>query len=444
MAGANNPSMTMLHSGMSEAVINELDLHGLPPLNLSTVDNRLIEKPPTNSLSDSALQFEVNFEPSSHYTDLRECELTLEYRCVNNADTGLAANDTAAPVNNLLHSLFESIQVLLNNEKITGNNEDYPYKAFFHNLLEFNKQGKEEFLAPTAMYVKDKAKQHDDTAGANTGFTSRRTMALGTGWKTLTGRLCLDIADQHKYIPPNTHIRFLFTRTKRDFYMIEATGGLFQVNIRNPVVSLRHVAVSDVALMEHAKLTKEHGPYNYDINRRKVTQYTLQGGASDHTFQALDSNQIPERIIVGLVSKEAASGKLEKNPFKFDHFKLEELDVSYNDKKHYLRADFANGDAVRAYHQFYVESGLYNIGKNIDLTYEDYMNGTALFAFDFTPDRAPEDANRKNLVKYGTLIFHLKFAQALESPVSVILFSQYDNLIQINETGQVVTDYNML
>ena len=109
-----------------------------------------------------------------------------------------------------------------------------------------------------------------------------------------------------------------------------------------------------------------------------------------------------------------------------------------------MRADFANGDAVRAYHQFYVESGLYNIGKNIDLTYEDYMNGTALFAFDFTPDRAPEDANRKNLVKYGTLIFHLKFAQALQSPVSVILFSQYDNLIQINETGQVVTDYNML
>ena len=436
---------TLLHSGMTEAVLSELDLHGLPPVNLCTIDNRVLEKPPVNALQDDGETFEINFEPSDLYTDLSETELTFDFKCVNETSgVALAVAKTSGPVSNLFHSLYESIQVLVNNEKITGNNEDYAYKAWIANLIDTTKHRKESVLCNTQLYVADTPGQCDTADAANTGFVKRRKIAAGGNWKTLTGRLCLDIVDQHKYIPPHTALRFIFTRSKPNFYMMETGADSFKINIRNPKLSLRRIAVADMTVVDHANHIKSMGPFNYDINRRKVTQYTLQQGAAEHQIQALDSNQIPERIIIGLVDKDAASGTKGKNPFNFQHYKLEEIDVSYNDKKISIKADFDGNNAVKAFHQFLVESGVYNLGKDIGVNYKAFLSGTTLFAFDLTPDRAPEDAYRKNLVKYGTLLYTFKFKDNLPNAVAVIVFSQYDNLIQIDGSGHVVTDYNML
>ena len=435
--------MSLIHPHGASCATSELDLHALPITQSDIVKSIKTEKTTTNALTANQTSFDFTFEKSNLYTDPSSALLKIEYQVCKTDGTPIAVTEDAAPVNNILHSLFSSVQLLINGEKVTGNSEEYPYKAYLLNLLSHDKETKETFLKGCVKWMKD-TKEHVGDRGDNEGWVSRRKEASSAATLCAIGRPVLDLMNQCKLLPSHCELKFIFDRSPKSFYMMGAANSTYYIKIVKANMSLRQVQVRDEVTEVHNRSVTDpkFGPFNYPITRTRVTKHTLNGGSQDYSWTQTDTTQIPSRVVIGLVKETASSGTITENPFNFTNFGIREIEVKFDEQKFELKTDFENNKITEAYHQLFSETGLQAAGRNCDISIEEFKDGYTLFAFDLTPDRAPEDV-RINLLKQGKLTYTLRFQTPTTHAISVIILSFYDNLIQLTHDRLPVTDYHM-
>ena len=78
--------------------------------------------------------------------------------------------------------------------------------------------------------------------------------------------------------------------------------------------------------------------------------------------------------------------------------------------------------------------------QNCNIDIEDYKSGYCLWGFDLTQDQGA-DQGHLHPMKSGNLRIELQFTKSLPTTVKVILYAEFDNLIEINALREVVTDY---
>ena len=70
---------------------------------------------------------------------------------------------------------------------------------------------------------------------------------------------------------------------------------------------------------------------------------------------------------------------------------------------------------------------------------EDYSGGYALYAFDLTPDLSEDD--HFNLNRDGSLRVDMKFANPLIATINVIVYAEFENVIEIDRNRNVLFHY---
>ena len=436
--------MSLIHPHGLTCAVGELDLHTLKVTQKDILKSQTITKTTNNALTDHTDSFDFTFEPTALYTDLSEAELYIECEVVDAAGTPLAVGDDAAPVNNVAQALFSSVQLILNGEKITGNNEEYALKSAILDTLCVEKRDKDTRLKGCQKWMPDTTGHMETRGDANAGWTARRAEFSSRRTHTLLMRPHLDLLKQCKLLPSHCGLKFIFERSHPNFYMHQAAGETFWIKITKAEMSLRQVTVRDEVVEVHNKVVSsaQMGPFNYPIHRVKVTKHTLDGGSQEYSWTQPDTTQIPSRLVLALVKETAVSGAKAENPFNFKHYNVREVAVKYDDQKYELKTDFAHGNTVRAYHNLFKETGLLASGLDCGITLEDFQDGYTLFAFDLTPDKTPEAA-RINLLKQGKLTIGLRFQAATTHAISAVICAFYDNNVQITADRLPVTDYHM-
>jgi len=71
---------------------------------------------------------------------------------------------------------------------------------------------------------------------------------------------------------------------------------------------------------------------------------------------------------------------------------------------------------------------------------DQYKNGCASFAFDLIPQLDSSDASFE-LIKHGNIRLELHFAAAIPHTLTVIVFAEHDNLLEIDRDRNVAFDY---
>ena len=436
--------MSLIHPHGPVCAVSELDLHALPITQQDILKSQTTVKTTNNALTAHTQSFDFTFEPTTLYTDLGDTELYLEYKVQKPDGTALAVGDEAAPVNNIGHSLFRSAQFLINGEKVTANNEDYATRAMLLDLLGTNKTEKKGKMAGCQKWEKDTAGHMDTKGAANIGWVARRRKCAAHDTHAVVLRPHLDMLSQCKFLPGHCELKFIFERSSKDFYMMQAADGTFFINITKAEMRVRQVVIRDEVVETHNKMLMDpkFGPFNYAITRTRVTKHTLDGGSLNYSWTQPDTTQVPSRIVLGLVKETSASGTKTENPFSFRHYDVSHVEVKFNDQKFELETHFADGMTQRAYNQLFKDTGIQACGIDCDLTIDEFEKGYTLFAFDLTPDRTPED-NRINLLRQGKLTISLRFRNALPHSVTTIICSFFDNNIQLNSDRLPVTDYYM-
>ena len=79
-----------------------------------------------------------------------------------------------------------------------------------------------------------------------------------------------------------------------------------------------------------------------------------------------------------------------------------------------------------------------NGGPNI--SYDKFANGYAIYGFDFSSDPSPY--NRcLDLIQEGKLSLDISLKTATSKPLTIIVYLEYDKVIEIDKDKNVTTNY---
>ncbi len=74
------------------------------------------------------------------------------------------------------------------------------------------------------------------------------------------------------------------------------------------------------------------------------------------------------------------------------------------------------------------------------ITREEYAGGYGLYAFDLSPDLSV--GGHFNLVKHGNLRLDIHFLNALAKTINVIIYAEFNNILEIDQSRNVIFDYS--
>ena len=181
----------------------------------------------------------------------------------------------------------------------------------------------------------------------------------------------------------------------------------------------------------------------YPVCRAETKVFSIPKGNRMANQENLFLGQLPKRLVIGMVENKAFNGDKEKNPFNFQHFDADYLALHVDGKQvpsKPLTPDFANGLCTRSYASLFTGTGYMGHDRGNQISCEEYAKGFTLFAFDLSADL--DDGGHFQLVKQGNLRLELHFKAALPETINVIVYAEFDNVIEVDKARNVLFDYS--
>ena len=257
------------------------------------------------------------------------CEVTVK---IVKADGSLPdTSKVVAPVNNILHSLFESVRLTINDVPITVSPNNYPYKAYITNCLTYGPAVKSAQLICQGWYA-DLADHMGPISGTNTGF-SQRNQLLRQKFKdnnpyrptgtTLFGRLMHDLIACETGLPPDTKVRIDIDKSDNAFFIMCPSDDKeeYQFQIKN--ISL-YVPVAQLSMPVYQEinsiLTRKNEPKSIVIHYRRIEVRPISISKDKVNFYSdslFPNADLPCRIVLCFVNATSYNGTYSSNPFDF-------------------------------------------------------------------------------------------------------------------------------
>lgn len=433
--------MAFINNMSPECPKGQLDLFALPETQLSIEGCEVLHCSPCSSIENYApIEFLVP-ESEDHYLDVANTYLVVVARVYGPGKADLAPDDTLIPVNNFLHSLFSDITTYVNGKLISVPSQKYGFRAYIESLFNYNRTAKETHLT-CALYVKDTAGQMSSLSG-NLGGIVRRKYIAGSKPFALMGKLSNEIFGQSKYMINNVPLKIVLSRAKPNFCLIGKEDSAYEIEIIKTELQIPRMKINPSVLIAHNKAL-DITAAKYPIPRVEIKSFTLSAGIMSFE-QRLISGQEPVRVILGLVRNDS-SHKYQLNPFDFGHFNMNFLSLTKNGipvSTRPLQPDFATDkpNYIESFMNTFIAVGIGSKDDGYHVSRDEYgAGGYVLHCFDLTPDRSA-GVHQWNLRRNSLIEISLRFAQALTDTLSLVVYAEYQNLMEIDKDRRVTVDY---
>ncbi len=345
--------------------------------------------------------------------------------------------------NNLLHSLFESVEVYVGKQTTTKNDKHYGYCSMLQTLCNYNEDAWKTYFR-LAGWSKDTAGKMDDVSEENDGFKNRKGFFKGDPARCeLIGKLFSPLFFQNKVLPTQTQLRIVLKRMNNDFVLMNEAGE-FDLKIVDAVLMVQKVTLIPGLRQSYIQMMEDGHPIPYFLNTPNMNFYTIESGSSQFMRDNLFLGKIPERVVIAMVETEAYHGSRTKNPYNFQHFGLIEI-CMYKDGMPYprpmIKLDIENENCTEAYHYFMTSLGG-ACTRNVPLlTIDEYMQGYTLFSYDMSPDQMGS-LNPGTLVNMNSNIrLEMKFKRPVDKNITLLVYHQIGQLMEIHRDRQVTLDF---
>ena len=481
--------MAYVHPYSKRCEKSEVDLFSIPPTQLSLEKGRWIEYRPLSSVqnNDSAITFVI--AGTDEYLDLSKTILVVEGKVVPGTGGDLSTGQASiAPVNNFLHSLFRQVDVYFNGKQVTPAMGTYAYRSYLETLLNYDVSAKQSQLS-SAMYYKDTAGKMDEagslpssmtiknvtavtSAGVgndatlttenvsipvpgtgNQGFAKRHTFIENSKKFTLSGPIFTDVFMSDRLLINMLDLKVVLNRSYNEFCLMDknSTSKNPKVELTDVVLKIRKVKV-DQAIRDSTEILLKQTPAIYPVRRVVCKALSIAPGLPNVRLDNIFSGLVPTSFVFGLVDSNAYTGEYGKNPFNFKHYDISTITLSVNGEEipfKQLRLKFPNPsdteskkktvDFIQAYNTLFSGTGKMFSNMGLDITRDDYPQGFTLFAFDLTPDMC-NTADYFNTVQRGTLSVDITFEKDTPEAISMVCYSDFENIIRIDGERNVIYD----
>lgn len=277
-----------------------------------------------------------------------------------------------APVNNVVHSLFQKVRLYINNCEITTSADDYGYKAYISNLLTYSINPKVTHLTTQGWYGDDSSTFDDANELKNTGFKERAQLFrkendLDKDFReegaNFFGRLFHDLIACQTGLPPGTSAKIKLDLSDPSFLLICPVSDTERYKIKILNIAL-YVPVAQLSLPVYQELnslmtTKAQKSISIHYRRIEIRPISLPNGKEVYYTNALFSNpDLPCRMIVCFVQTKAKVGSYHLNPYNFQRKWEWEESSSSN-----IGRNFAYSDVERNYLEERLEERFNRIEK---------------------------------------------------------------------------------
>ena len=253
-----------------------------------------------------------------------------------------------------------------------------------------------------------------------------------------------DLFNSDRYLLSGVDMNIKFMLNDKRFFLMKKGTTEYNVEIKNSSLYVRKARISPEIILAHS-MALEQATAKYPLKRVVVNSYTIAPNVQNFTSPNLSTSVLPTRVIVGLVDSRAFAGDYAFNPFNFEHFNLRQILLTLDSKNvpYYkgIELDYKNNKYIRGYYSLFegIDNVVFINGNSISR--DDYPHGYALYAFDISPDLCSSD--HFNLLKTGNLVLDLSFETNLTNSVTLIVYTEFDNMIEINKSRKVFKDYQI-
>lgn len=414
--------MEYLHESSFPVTKSELEIFTVPPTQTAIEASYEVEYRPSASLENGST-YEIHVPSSDDFTDLQATMLHIVASVVT-SNNGRILEDKVQTVENFGNSLFEQIDLFLGTINTSQANNLYHYQSWFEDTF---------FRAPNKV-----------DGGRMDGKEKNRILNQEFD---LYFRIHLPLCEQDKLMLNNMPMTFRFTRSSESFPLIRVDDKdetSYKVKINSMSLHIKRIKLfPDTQLSLLNALQKS--PAKYFITRNETRIFAIGNNMTAATVDNLFSGILPRRVIIGFVDEQSHTGTLDHNPYEFKSFNTNFIAL-YVDGNMIPSIPYTPNFQNKIYMREFVD--LYRFFNQdeghpqLDLSYEDYGKGKTLFAFDLSPDNSIGAENGTlSLVKRGVIRMSVKFSKTLTTPVKVVVFGQFDNLITVDRDRAVVLDY---
>lgn len=431
--------MAYLLQDSPECAKSELELFSLPPTQTVIERGQWIEFHPLANVYDGGpVEFNVSGS-GEEYIDLSQTQLYVKVKILKNDGTSLDAKSKVGPVNLFLHSMFSQVDISLNERLVSSSNNTYPYRAMIEKFLNHGYDSKTSQLT-SELFYKDTAGRMNvfDTADAepNEGFNKRAEMFKNSTSVDMIGRLHLDMFHQERLLLNMVDLKIKLIRSKPEFCLL-GDESEFKVSLEHASLFVRKVRVSPGVVLGHAK-SLEKTTAKYPINRVLCKGYSIPAGNMSYVQDNIFTGQMPNRIVIACVDNDAFNGNYKKSPFEFKHYNINFIGVYVDGQPvphNPLQPIFEKNLFIRAYQNLFSNTE----NKGLYLSRSEFSKGYSLFHFDLSPDLC--DGSHLNLIRHSNLRLEIKFGIPLAQTITLIVYAEFENLIEINKARNILYDF---
>ena len=341
-------------------ITSALNLFQTPPTNVSLANSSFREYLTLNPINDKPYKFKIH--PTSSYIDLSKCYIFTEMRIRRrDPDDGVLLDldqdsDVVAPIQLVGSTFIKNLKIAINGRETFNSNGLYAYKAYLDTELSYPTSVKETYLGVQG-YSKDSL---DQSAVAGVGYIKRKNMFARSKKVQFMSKLGADLLNQDLYMINNVEIDIEITPNDSKFLLISKQPKApepqkeYVLEIMSCKLYVKHIDLMDGLALDVARQLDVE-PARYGVRKSVLTNHFITEGRTEYNIN-LFNDQIPRRIILGMVANKAYNGSPTLSPFNFEHFHTREVTISANGRNYPqvpYELDYDNENYARPYHDMF-------------------------------------------------------------------------------------------
>lgn len=437
-----------VHPFSAECTSSELDLFKIPTTNTAVDTERYTAYKPVASLTSSNwIEFRVAptdefIDPATIYLEL-EIEITqsdgssLPNAAVEAAPQGQAqpaANlfEKIIPCNSFMSSLFQQLDLYMNNTLVTSSTNLYHYRAYLDNLFYQNKQAKDSHMY-TRLWDRDAAARKERIARCYQGKRLK-----------LCGPLHFDLGQQERLLLNHIELVFRLNLSDSGFcFIVEAgTAQRPKFNIRDATLHVEHkkpFADCEAGIM----MALAQKPAMYFFNHTQLRHRIVEKGTTSSYLDNLFPSILPRRFIIGFVSSKSFNGDWSADPFEFAHHGLLEIKMLLNGIQlptPAITQDVSDDDFARSYQLLFQNFAELHSKTDLTITPVDFKSNCTFYCFNLAPQKNLDGGDTVSLIQRGHVRVDYRFKAATDDHLYAIIYAHFPKVIQIQADRTVMVE----
>jgi len=417
---------------------------------------------PTNDYTtQNLLQFSIPNNGNS-YIDLKQTRLNVsckvlfkdgtpfeqtyeddEIKVIGTETPDIKKQVILSTVNSFLTSMFSRVSVSLQNGSFSSTDDSYPFTSYIKSLLYTPKEIQETTLA-TQMFFRDTpgtTGHINALSSTNQGLKTRAKYFDESNEVHMSGKIYNDLFDSKKFLLNSVPIDIVLQPSNCEFSLLNADQPKKSLKIQLSAASLDVVFVqpSPEVIISHSEVLKSK-PAIFPYMRTDVKKFTLAKGLHSGEISNPFPSQLPSELIIGFVRNKAVYGDLAENPFYFGNFSLNSLRLSIDGQDMGgFKMKFESRPEKSSYLQGY--QSLFGIGENASdccpLTPKEYHDGSTFYRYSWEGSPETDKEGVLPLRRFGNLHISFNFDEALDAPLTIILFARFPAALKIDNSRAV-------